>query len=61
MPNGMPRVGWASRLPYFASRGIHSGTQGNQNARGHPPGAARDALHGRRDAHPTRDMRDPIS
>ena len=24
--NGMPRVGWASRLPSFASRGTHSDT-----------------------------------
>ena len=53
-PSGGPRVGWASRLPYFASRGIHSDTQGVRKACERPPGAARDAQHGRRDAHPTR-------
>ena len=51
----MPRVGWASRLPYFASRGIHTDTEGILNACDHPPGAARAAQHGRRAAHPTRD------
>ena len=53
-PTGVPPVGWASRLPYFASRGIHPDTEGNRIAWGRPRGAARDARHGRRDANPTR-------
>ena len=47
--SGVLRVGWASRLPYFASRGIHSDTACDQNSSERPPGAARDA-------HPTRGM-----
>ena len=54
-PSGVPRVARASRLPYFASRGIHPDTQGNLVAGGRPPGAARDARHGRRDARATQD------
>ena len=54
MTKGVHRVGWASRLPYFASRGIHPCVERNSFALGCPPGATRDARHGRRDAHPTR-------
>jgi filamentous hemagglutinin len=50
---GVPRVGWAARLPYSASRGIHSYTDHEWTACGRPPGATQDASHGRRDAHPT--------
>ena len=54
--DGVHRVAWASRPPYCASRAIHSDTAGEPNAWDPPPGAARDARHGRRDAYPTRDM-----
>ena len=53
-PKGVPQVGWAFRLPYFASRGIHPNVGRDSIAHRRPPGAARDAQHGRRDAHPTR-------
>jgi len=46
-------VGQASRLPYSASRGIHPDVKRGCIACGRSPGAARDARHGRRDAHPT--------
>ena len=52
---GLSASARASRPPYSASRGIHSNVAGVRNAWDHPPGAARDARHGRRDAHPTRD------
>ena len=54
--DGVHRVGWASCPPDSASRGIHSGAAGELTAGDHPPGTARDARNGRRDAHPTRDM-----
>ena len=50
----MSRVARAYRLPYFASRGIHTASTCVQKACGRPPGAARDAPHGRRDARATR-------
>src|SRR6266446_2005369 len=47
-------VARASRLPYFASRGIHADTSCIRYAFGCPRCAGRDAQHGRRDARATR-------
>ena len=46
-------VGWASRLPDFASRGILPARETGGIGRSNSRSAARDARHGRRDAHPT--------
>ena len=54
--DGVPRVAWASRPPYSASRGIHPDVSCVRNACDHRRGATRDARHGRRDARATRGM-----
>src|SRR6266446_2127770 len=52
----MSRVGWASRPPCSASRGTLSNVFVRNHVERRSPGAARDAQHGGRDAHPTRCM-----
>ena len=52
--SGRHRVGLASRLPYFASRGMHPNVGGDSFANRRLPCATQDASHGRRDARATR-------